>query len=113
MNGGGGADILYGGSGKDRLTGAKGADTLNGGDGADVFIFGKGFGKDRVRDFEDDRDTVRIDDALWTGEKSVEDVLADFGEDIGRHYVLDFGDGNVLTINKVNAGQLLDDLQIV
>jgi Ca2+-binding RTX toxin-like protein len=52
LQGGAGNDTLTGGTGNDSLTGGGGSDTLTGGAGADRFVFGKGFGQDRVTDFE-------------------------------------------------------------
>ena len=48
--GGEGADTLEGGSGDDVLYGGAGADTLEGGAGDDVYVFGRGDGRDSVRD---------------------------------------------------------------
>jgi Ca2+-binding RTX toxin-like protein len=52
LHGGAGNDTLRGGTGNDALTGGGGSDTLTGGAGADRFVFGKGFGQDRVTDFQ-------------------------------------------------------------
>lgn len=47
-----GNDTLSGGLGKDVLNGGVGDDTLTGGADADMFVFGKGYGKDTVTDFQ-------------------------------------------------------------
>ncbi|PCH75573.1 MAG: hypothetical protein COC12_00045 [Rhodobacteraceae bacterium] len=64
LKGGAGTDILKGGAGKDRLIGGAGDDTLKGGAGADVFVFlsrgGKPLGDDRILDFTDGSDLIRI-----------------------------------------------------
>lgn len=61
VNGGGGNDTLRGGTGTDTLRGDAGNDFLDGGDGNDIltggsgtdqFIFGPGFGQDRITDFD-------------------------------------------------------------
>ncbi len=58
--GGAGKDNLIGGKGKDILDGGKGNDTLRGGSGADVFVFGAGSGTDKVKDFADGTDLLRL-----------------------------------------------------
>ncbi|MCV2874620.1 hypothetical protein OEZ71_20160 [Defluviimonas sp. WL0050] len=87
LNGDGGADLIDGGVGVDRLVGGVGADTIlggadndrifgggdadrieggtgddrmNGGTGADEFVFATGDGFDRIMDFEDGLDLIRI-----------------------------------------------------
>ena len=52
LEGNTGDDILDGGSGSDRLIGGAGDDTLTGGSSADVFVFGDGFGRDIITDFQ-------------------------------------------------------------
>ncbi|MEC9434790.1 MAG: calcium-binding protein [Pseudomonadota bacterium] len=61
LEGGGGADKLIGGRGADLLKGDGGRDLLKGGGGADVFAFGARDGRDRVQDWQDGRDLMRID----------------------------------------------------
>jgi Ca2+-binding RTX toxin-like protein len=62
--GGDKGDTLLGGAGKDRLNGGAGDDSLTGGAGKDVFVFRSGTGKphgdDRILDFTDGRDLIRI-----------------------------------------------------
>ena len=55
-----GNDALSGGPGRDTLIGGTGADTLRGGSGADVFQFTGGEGRDRIVDFADGVDRIRI-----------------------------------------------------
>jgi len=55
-----GADRVFGGNGSDFLQGGKGKDTMSGGAGADVFAFRAGDGNDRVLDWSDGVDTLRI-----------------------------------------------------
>ncbi len=57
-----GKDVLIGGTGRDVLVGGKGNDSLRGNGGADVFVFGKASGTDRVVDFADGSDILRISD---------------------------------------------------
>jgi len=62
LKGGKGYDTLNGGAGDDVLRGGKGRDTLTGGAGADVFVFGNAQkeGVDKITDFEDGVDVLRI-----------------------------------------------------
>ena len=62
--GGVGKDRLDGGNGKDRLAGGRGADVREGGRGADEFVLKPRTGRDRVEDFEDGRDRIRVDGDL-------------------------------------------------
>jgi len=62
LKGGNKDDNLSGGSGRDLLHGGNGNDTLTGGAGADVFVFGSNSGTDRVMDFADGLDLLRIED---------------------------------------------------
>lgn len=52
LKGGAGEDDLAGGRGRDRIGGGTGDDTLGGGEGRDVFVFGRDFGDDEIRDFD-------------------------------------------------------------
>ena len=47
-----GADSLSGGAGDDTLNGGGGDDYLSGGAGNDIYYFEKGFGQDRISDYE-------------------------------------------------------------
>lgn len=80
LQGGNGADSLNGGGGNDTLDGGTGNDLLYGGLGGDTFVFGAGYGSDRVTDFNvAEGDRLRLDDALWGGAPlSVFDVIGQF-----------------------------------
>src|SRR5690606_23044878 len=60
LDGGAGRDTLTGSDGTDLIRGGIGADWLTGGAGADQFIFATGDGGDRLLDFEDGLDLIRI-----------------------------------------------------
>ena len=62
LEGGKGYDELFGGLGNDILSGSLGNDTLHGGGGRDVFVFkaGADYGTDRVLDFKDGIDEIKI-----------------------------------------------------
>jgi Ca2+-binding RTX toxin-like protein len=64
---------ITGNSGNNRLDGGAGGDTLTGGTGVDSFVFGTvpGAGNaDLITDFDSVSDTIRLDDAVFTGLKS-------------------------------------------
>lgn len=84
-----GADVLRGGGGDDRLDGGAGRDLLSGGSGEDVFVFGTGYGTDRVTDFGDgDRLDLRglevaadFDDVMEMSREGPAGLILDFGTD--------------------------------
>ncbi|WP_186766435.1 calcium-binding protein [Phaeobacter marinintestinus] len=111
LDGGGGDDALQGNGGPDHLEGGAGDDDLTGGQGADTFLFTEG--QDVITDFQNDIDTIELDDALWGGGRTVEQVL-DLARVTNGDLVFDFGDGNILRIIGVrNPDTLSDDLVIV
>ena len=70
--GGEGNDTLYGGDGNDTLVGGAGNDYLYGNDGSDTYVFGKGFGQDRLANHDNTAgktDRIQFTDArsdqLW------------------------------------------------
>lgn len=113
LGGGSGRSRLSGGSGNDTLDGGSGNDELAGGSGSDLLLFGRG--RDVVTDFENNLDTLRVNDALWGGRAlSVAQVLAAYATVVDGAVRLDFGDGNSLTIERLSsAALLLDDLVII
>ncbi|GHG92112.1 calcium-binding protein [Pseudodonghicola xiamenensis] len=112
--GGAGRDILNGNAGADELDGGAGRDRLTGGAGRDTFVFGNS-GVDRILDFQDDIDTLRLDAAalgFGTGLTGAE-VVDLFGTTIGDREALDFGDGNKLIFHGLSdISQIADDLLI-
>ncbi|MEY8827730.1 calcium-binding protein [Sedimentitalea sp. XS_ASV28] len=71
LDGGAGSDRLHGGAGNDTLDGGRDfgpegsdetqTDILTGGSGADIFVFGDRSGQDRVVDFEQGSDLLRLE----------------------------------------------------
>lgn len=53
-------NVISGNRGANLLDGGGGRDVLSGGGGADVFQFRDGYGSQRVTDFQDNLDTIRI-----------------------------------------------------
>lgn len=112
--GGRGNDLIKGGYGNDYLFGEQGADTLSGGSGADSFEFRRGAGADRITDWQDNLDTLRLDDTIWGGGKSVGQMLASFGSIVSGAAVLSFAGGLSVTVEGVTSLRaLLDDVLIV
>ncbi len=126
LNGGVGKDLLQGGRGNDRLFGSFGNDTLQGdfgndiinggvgddiltgGSGADRFEFKDGSGKDRITDFEDDTDVLKI---LRSDVSSVSDALS-FAADVGGNVVFSFDDGSEITVTGMTIANLGNDIII-
>jgi Ca2+-binding RTX toxin-like protein len=64
------ANTMIGNSGANSLNGGTGSDTLTGGSGADNFILNTTFGSgnvDRITDFNVAADTIRLENAVFTG----------------------------------------------
>lgn len=102
LSGGRHADMLYGGDGKDRLVGDGGADKLYGGDDADTFVLRKGFGTDRVMDFDlSEGDRLAFDDNLWSGDLTPWQIVNTFATATDAGVVFDFGRGNLLVLEDV------------
>ncbi|MEP3299843.1 MAG: hypothetical protein ABJO27_25740 [Pseudoruegeria sp.] len=113
LNGKAGKDVLKGGKGKDILDGGKGKDTLIGGDHADTFVFAKKYGKDTIKDFTDNVDTIQLDDALWGGGLNKKKILNKFAEVDGDDIVLDFGNHELRIQDFTDIDALRNDLDIV
>ena len=66
--GGSGDDLLNGGDGDDIIDGGIGNDTLYGEGGNDTYIFGRGYGVDRINDIgwneKDDKDTILFKEGI-------------------------------------------------
>ncbi len=101
-----GNDILLGNGGNDRLDTGAGNDVMTGGTGRDTFVFDRGDDRDRITDFRDDADTIRLEDL---GVATVRQALAR-ADQVGRNVVFDFGQGDTLTVLGVRKAELADDL---
>ncbi len=99
LEGGAGDDLLYGSGGNDILIGGAGDDTLIGSGHDDTFVFGPGFGRDTVDDFDDNgRGSQDILDITAFGI-----TAADFD---ARVVITDIGDDTRITIDG-NSGQTI------
>ncbi len=112
LEGGDGADRLEGNAWHDTLDGGAGDDVLRGGIGADTFVFAQGYGADRVADFQNVIDTIRIDaDLLGGGTPVAADLIPFAGRTTDGFLILDFGGGDTLTFTGVtNTGAILDEV---
>ncbi len=114
LSGGSGSDTLIGGVGEDSLSGGTGNDTLTGGADADRFVFHNNNDLDVVTDFQNNVDTIVLNDNLWSGMRTVADVLNDFGSVVNGDVILNFGGGDILTIENVpTLGHLGNDIDII
>ncbi len=99
LDGAAGNDSLNGGNGNDILDGGTDSDTLTGGAGDDRLLFSDGYGSDVLTDF-----TIGDDTIDFTGIGTAADNFADVqshASQVGAHTVVDFGNGDVLTIQNV------------
>lgn len=121
LSGGAGRDMLFGGAGNDRLSGGTGRDILNGGKGndlltggggADVFVFDRGFGRDRITDFTDDQDMLEFSASLIArGPQTVRNLLSRYATDTDDGVLFDFGArGRVLVEGIDRKADLADDI---
>ena len=111
--GGAGKDKLFGNGGADILNGGKGLDVMTGGKGADMFVFKKGYGKDTIKDFKDDVDTIMIDDSLWAGTLTKKQVVNKFADVVGDDIIFDFGKHELKIKGFNNLNEIRDDFDII
>ena len=118
LRGDGGHDTLLGGDGDDRLYGRRGNDVLDGGAGndrlsgstwADTFVFGTGYGTDRILDMNvAEGDRIQLSAALWDGTMTAFEVIEEFGSfDLADRVVLRFDGGEVLHIIEAGTDALM------
>ena len=74
LNGGGQNDKLLGGNGNDVLRGGKGKDVLTGGAGRDTFVLVNRSGADKITDFEDGFDKLKLTGNLTFGKLTIVDT---------------------------------------
>jgi Ca2+-binding RTX toxin-like protein len=104
------ANVIWGQGGDDGLVGRAGNDHLFGGTGADRFVFRTGYDTDRVRDFQDNVDTLLL--GGFAGVTSASTALG-HAQHSGAHVVFNFGAGDVLMVENITLAALRDDISIL
>lgn len=84
---------------------------MRGGGGKDTFVFGGG--SDVIKDFKDDADTIEISSFLVAPGTTVQDVIDTAVVMVGGYTVIDFGAGNVLTIDGLTDTALLSNDMVI
>ncbi|MEJ2020838.1 MAG: calcium-binding protein [Maritimibacter sp.] len=119
--GGRGRDFIYGGSGNDTLSGDNGYDRIFGdtgddilrgnagndwlwGDGADSFVFAPGDGRDRIYDFQPDRDSIHL---VGIGHDQLRLTQ------LPKGCLLSWDDGSVILIGFSTDDLTLDDIHFI
>jgi hypothetical protein len=87
------------------LDGLRGDDTLAGHGGADTFVFGYGYGRDRILDFAGTAPGADAIDLASTG-LSFDDVQRRLS-DTEDGALLDLGNGDQLILQGITAAQLI------
>jgi len=109
--GGAGDDTLFGGQDADTLEGGKGDDALHGNLGGDLFVFRNDSGVDVIYDFVGGSDRILVA-ANINGLPVTEaaDLALRISSDAAGNAVIDLGGGNVVTIDGLNATDLVRDI---
>ncbi|RZN13007.1 hypothetical protein CWO91_01215, partial [Bradyrhizobium genosp. SA-3] len=97
-------DQLFGNNGNDLINGGAGNDFLGGGLGADTFAYATGSGADTIGDFLQAQ-TDKIDLTGVAGVSSFAQVQARATQ-VGPNTVIDFGNGDSLTLSNVTLSNL-------
>ncbi len=105
-----GDNTLWGHDGDDVLSGRGGNDTLIGGAGQDTFIFSKGYSSDRIIDFENDGDTIRL---LGFAGASNFTAARNYASEANGNVIFDFGNDNKLIVENIGLNALADDMVFV
>lgn len=99
--GGDGNDRLFGGDGNDYFVGGAGRDVFVGGAGNDKFVIRAGTGTDVIKDLESG-DRIDLRDFGFATQQDVLDAV----KQVGRHLVLDLGNGDKLIIEHTSLSDL-------
>ena len=113
LRGGRGPDELRGSHGSDILYGRGGRDDLRGQGGRDQFNFKNDYGRDVIWDFQNNLDTIRLDDdlrGLRDGNHSYNlGKVGDLARRSGNDLILDFGEDE-LVIKNTTWAAVIDDI---
>ena len=95
-----GRDRLLGRGGEDTLDGGGGRDVFIGGSGNDTFVFQAGHGSDTITDF-DAEGGVGLQDRIGRAFADVDTITQS-----GDNTLIDFGDGDVVTLLGIAPSQI-------
>ncbi|WP_434051247.1 MAG: BspA family leucine-rich repeat surface protein [Roseibium sp.] len=101
-----GDDTLAGDDYNNRIDGRSGDDTLSVGAGEDTFVFKDGYGNDTIGDFAAE-DFLEIDAGLAVNFDALLALMSP--ENGGSNTVIDFGNGDTLTLEGVSISDLSAD----
>lgn len=107
--GGTGTDLLSGQAGRDWLDGGPGNDTLVGGAGRDTFVFRSG--QDVIADFDPLVDLLALDQTLWAGRLTADQVIARFGQMQGDDLILRFDADHQIRLESI--GDFAPDISLI
>ncbi len=80
---------------------------------ADRFVFAVGSEIDTISDFTDNVDELHLDDALWGGNLTAEQVIATYTSSSDGNTLFHFGGADVLTVEGISdPNVLIDDIFI-
>jgi Ca2+-binding RTX toxin-like protein len=102
LYGGDDDDNLIGGEGNDKFFGGTGNDTINTGNGYDTFVFVAGDDADTLTKFSDGYDKIDLksfDFGSFTEVKAL-------AQQVSTSVVIDFGDGDSITINNFTMAKM-------
>ena len=100
---------IDGGGGDDVIRGSLGDDVVTGGAGSDAFVFGEGFGRDTVSDFQDG-DIVEFRDGVFLDFAAVQAV----GHQDGADTIITLNATDTLILHNVVLSSLnADDFRFV
>ncbi len=114
ISGGQGNDLILGGAGDDVINGGAGKDVLIGGNGADTFVFDDTIiGTNVIKDFDAGEGDQLDLSAYLLAHTEIEvtdaaDFISTYVTDTGRDLVIDFGNGDIIELEKVSS---LDELE--
>ena len=109
--GGDGQDTLFGGQNDDILDGGMGDDALHGNLGGDQFVFRTDSGVDIIYDFVAGTDSILVATGINGLPISAPgDLAGRISSDAIGNAVIDFGNGNVVTIDGLSADDLLGNI---